>query len=254
MEELSDEELTCLREGVAGFDWERAPGESVESPGALFAGSDLARCAPRLFPPTPGGATIPPRTPTPDTSVGEDLAALNQSAMLGVRSFRFAGDYILEPLIGVQGQARIEGWQSRSPDRLWVRIDSTSPGGRSVEVLIEGETVYARDPGEESWYESTADGLEFDDGSALLQATFMMSVPRVPESSEVQELDDGYSVSYSTAQGSVVINYDGEYRTREVLVSGTMSIAFSEYGSEAEFPDPEVAGLVPDGYFDGFWE
>ena len=247
MDELSDEELACLRDLVARFDWEGELAESVESPGALFAADGLAaQCVPRLNPPTP---------PTSDAGTsGEGLAALNQSAMLGVRSFRFAGDYILEPLIGVPGQARVEGWHSRSGDRLWVRIDSTAPGGRSVEVLIEGEMVYVRDPEEESWYESPAEAFGFDEGSALLQATFMMSIPRVPETSEVQELEDGYSVSYSTPQGSVVVSYDREYLTREVLVSGTMSLSFSEYNSEPELTKPDVAGPVPDGYFDDFWE
>ena len=65
---------------------------------------------------------------------------------------------------------------------------------------------------------------------------------------------DLYNVSYSTSQGSVVISYDREHLTREVIVSGTMSLAFSEYASGAEFPDPDVAGPVPDGYFDDFWE
>ena len=247
MDELRDEELTCLRDVVARFDWDGAFAEFVESPGALLAADGLAtQCVPRLNPPTPAAS---------DAGIGgEGLAALNQSAMLGVRSFRFAGDYILEPLIGVPGQAKVEGWHSRSPERLWVRIDSISPGGRSVEVLIVGETVYVRDPEEESWYESPAEAFGFDDGSALLQATFMMSIPRVPDTSEVQELEDVYRVRYSTPQGSVVISYDREYRTRDVLVSGTMSLSFSEYDSEAEIPEPDVAGPVPDGYFDDFWK
>ena len=174
--------------------------------------------------------------------------------MLQVHSYRFSGDYMLEPLIGVAGQARIEGWFERSPERLWVRIDSTSPGGRSVEVLLRGEDIYVRAPGEKSWYVSPAEEFGFDDGSALIQATFMMSIPRVPETSEVQELEDLYAVSYSTSQGYVDIIYDKEYLTRDVIVSATMSLAFSDYDSEAEFPEPDVAGPVPDGYFDDFWE
>ena len=139
MDELSDEELACLRDLVARFDWEGDLAESVESPGTLFTDDGLAaQYMPRLNPPQP---------PTSDASTsGEGLAALNQSAMLGVRSFRFAGDYILEPLIGVPGQARVEGWHSRLGDRLWVRIDSPARGVRSVEVLIECVMVYVRDP------------------------------------------------------------------------------------------------------------
>ena len=209
--------------------------------------------------PVPTAAQEPTTTatdPSPSTADmdGEALAALNQSAMLQIASYRFGGDYVLEPLVGVPGQARIEGWYSRSPQRLWVRMDSTSPRGRSVEVLMEGETIYVRDPGQEAWYESPAEEFGFDDGSALLQATFLTSIPRVPEISEVQVLEDLYSVSYTTPEGSVVISYDSQHRTREVLVSGTMSLTFSDYDSEAELPTPDVAGPVPDGYFANFWQ
>ena len=47
IDELGDEELACLREGVAGFDWEGAYADFFGSPGALLAAGGLtARCAP----------------------------------------------------------------------------------------------------------------------------------------------------------------------------------------------------------------
>ena len=48
----------------------------------------------------------------------------------------------------------------------------------------------------------------------------------------------------------MVIGYDREYINMEVLVSGTMSLSFSEYNSEPELTKPHVAGPVPDGYCD----